>query len=84
MVKGYMNLFRKAHILEKSPAVILFETIRRLPERLDDKAALDLVEEFVLARDGGYEGLSPPELTDKEHIVLVEHTNSNPLLLLSF
>ena len=52
-----MNVFRKAHILETSPAVVLFEAIRKLPGREDEKASLDKLEQFLKVRDGGYKGV---------------------------
>lgn len=62
MLKAYINCFRKAHILETSPAVILFDSIRRLPGREDEKIALDKLEAFFMPRDGGFEGTSVLEL----------------------
>jgi len=57
MLKAYINCFRKAHILEISPAVILFDSIRRLPGREDEKIALDKLEAFLMPREGGFEGI---------------------------
>ncbi|KFY28583.1 hypothetical protein V491_00393 [Pseudogymnoascus sp. VKM F-3775] len=57
MLKAYINCFRKAHILETSPAVILFDSIKRLPGREDEKVALGKLESFLMPRDGGFEGI---------------------------
>lgn len=55
----YFNLFRKSHIQERSPAAILFEAVRKLKGREDQKAALDKLEKFFDGgRDGGFEGVS--------------------------
>ena len=65
MLKAYINCFRKAHILETSPAVILFDSIKRLPGREDEKVALGKLESFLMPRDGGFEGTSVLELINK-------------------
>ena len=68
MLKAYINCFRKAHILEISPAVILFDSIRRLPGREDEKIALDKLEAFLMPREGGFEGMSV-ELRDEAYMI---------------
>lgn len=61
VLKGYCNVFHKAHILKKSPAVVMFDTIKKLPERKDEKIALKKLEEFVLnGRDAGHDGQTSP------------------------
>jgi len=69
MLKAYINCFRKAHILEISPAVILFDSIRRLPGREDEKIALDKLEAFLMPKDGGFEGTSVLELRNKAYMI---------------
>ena len=71
MLKGYVNFFRKATILEMSPLVMICEAVRRLDGRKDEKAALDKLEEFVTRRDGGYEGISIPVLTIMVYIIVI-------------
>jgi hypothetical protein len=70
--RAYFNLFRKSHIHEKSPAAILFEAVRKLKGREDEKAALDKLEKFFVGRDGGFEGMNVsstgPERTHHRHI----------------
>lgn len=69
MLKAYINCFRKAHILEISPAVILFDSIRRLPGREDEKIALDTLEAFLMPKDGGFEGTSILEPRNKAYVI---------------
>lgn len=69
MLKAYINCFRKAHILEISPAVILFDSIRRLPGREDEKISLDKLEAFLMPKDGGFEGTSVLELRNKVYMI---------------
>jgi hypothetical protein len=69
MLKAYINCFRKAHILETSPAVILFDSIRRLPGREDEKIALDKLESFLIPKDGGFEGTSVLEPRSKAYMI---------------
>jgi hypothetical protein len=56
-LKAYLNLFRKASILRMSPAQLIFGAVRRLDGREDEKAALNKLENFVMGRDAGYEGM---------------------------
>jgi hypothetical protein len=83
MLKAYVNFFRKAHILEMSPATIIFDAVRRLHGREDEKAALNKLEKFVEGRDGGFEGMSDPLLTVKARIVvnIVERPLDSPFSL---
>jgi len=71
MLKAYVNFFRKSNILKISPAVVIFDAIRRLNGREDEKAALDRLEEFIEGRDGGYEGMPVSLLSIKACIVVI-------------
>ncbi|KFX92493.1 hypothetical protein V495_01747 [Pseudogymnoascus sp. VKM F-4514 (FW-929)] len=72
----YFNLFRKSHIQEKSPAAILFEAVRKLEGREDQKAALDKLEKFFDGgRDGGFEGLHNMSKKTPENIAKVRGLN---------
>lgn len=48
--------------------MILFDSIRRLPGREDEKVALDKLEAFIMPRDGGFEGTFVLELRNKAYI----------------
>ena len=59
MLKGYVNFFRKAIVLEKSPAALIIEAVQGLEGRGDEKVALSKFKEFLVDREGGYEGTYP-------------------------